>query len=263
MANDTEPAPVRTAGGTQTLMRGLHVLEALAESTGPVGVGELSRRLGLPKSTTQRLLHTLAREGWAVISSDPVTRWRLSPRLLGMVRNAGSSLSVQDAAKPLITELGNRTGETVHLSVPDGNLNLVLIDRIDSVHPVRTYNPIGVSTPMYASSGGKAFLAALPRADVERMLRSAPLEQRMPATITDVDLLLEHLEGIRELGYATNFSENRDGVCAIGAAVMDHADSPTAAIALSMPASRFDPDRIPEWGQMVVDVARRFQHTAI
>ena len=251
-----EPTPP-TGGqpGTQTLIRGLRVLEAMAHQDRPIGVGELSRLVELPKSTVQRLLRTLDQEGWAQMSSEPVTRWQLSPRMLALARLGAPSRPLREVALPHLTALGERTGETIHFSVPDRDVQLVLIERVDSVHPVRTFNAIGATTALHASSSGKAFLSMLPPDEVERIL-AGPLEKVMPNTIVDPQHLLHQVLEARERGYAVNVSEYRAHVCAVGAAVAGPSGRPVAAIAISMPDIRFEPARVPEWGSWVRDTAR-------
>src|SRR6266540_3105364 len=151
--------PATGQAGTQTLIRGLRVLEAMADRDQPVGVGELSRQVDLPKSTVQRLLRTLQQEGWAETSNEPITRWQMSPRLLAIARRGAPSRSLREVALPHLSALGERSGETIHFSVPDGSDRLVLIERVDSIHPVRTFNPIGAGTAYHTSASGKAMMA--------------------------------------------------------------------------------------------------------
>lgn len=244
-----------TKAGTQTLIRGLRIVEAIATQNQPIGVGELSRELGLPKSTVQRLLRTLQQEGWADTSDEPITRWQLSPRLLALARASSPARSLRDAAEPHLAALGSRTGETIHFSVPDGDSRMVLIERVDSVHPVRTYNPIGTGTPFHTSASGKAWLAVLPTEKVEAIL-SRPLSKPMPNSIVDPQQLLHQIFEIRERGYAVNISENRANVCAVSAAVDGPGGRPVAAVSISMPDIRFDPARVSEWGTWVRETAQ-------
>lgn len=241
--------------GAQTLIRGLRVLEAIADRDEPVGVGELSRYVDLPKSTVQRLLRTLQQEGWAETSSEPITRWQVSPRLLAIARNGAPARSLRETALPYLRALGDRSGETIHFTVPDGTNKLVLIERVDSIHPVRTFNPIGASTDYHTSASGKATLAAMPDEMVKSILEQ-DLEKVMPNTVTDAKQLLHQVLEARERGYAVNISENRAHVCAIGSAVIDPAGHPVAAVAISMPDIRFDPVRVPEWGSWVREAAQ-------
>lgn len=250
-----DESPHSGQAGTQALIRGLRVLVAMATQDRPIGVGDLARMLDLPKSTVQRLLRTLDQEGWVQMSRDPITRWQLSPRMLALARAGAPSKTLREAAMPHLAALGERTGETVHFSVPDGDLRLVLIDRVDSIHPVRTFNPFGASTELHASASGKAFLAMLPDDEVEQIL-ARPLEKVMPNTTVDPQHLMHQILEARERGYAVNISENRAHVCAVGAAVADPSGRPVAALAISMPDIRFEPARVPEWGVWVRDTAR-------
>ncbi|MFD5272187.1 IclR family transcriptional regulator [Streptomyces sp. NPDC058335] len=242
--------------GTLALIRGLRVLEAMAaQEQKPIGVGELSRLLDLPKSTVQRLLRTLAQEGWAQVSKDPVTRWQLSPRMLALARHSAPTATLREVAMPHLRALAERTGETIHFSVLDRDIQLVLVERIDSIHPVRTFNAIGATTALHSSSSGKAVLAMLPHERVEEIL-ARPLEKFMTNTVTDTQYLMHQILEARERGYAVNISENRANVCAVGAAVADAVGRPIAAVAISMPDIRFEPARVPEWGAWVRETAR-------
>jgi IclR family transcriptional regulator, acetate operon repressor len=250
-----DDSPTAAPVGTQTLVRGLRVLDAMADQSGPIGVGELSRLIDLPKSTVQRLLRTLHQEGWAQVTAEPVTRWRLSPRMLALARQGAPSRNLREVAQSHIEALGERTGETIHLSVPDRDVRLVLIDRVDSVHPVRTFNAIGASTALHTSASGKAYLSLLPDAEIERIL-ARPLEQVMPNTSVDPRHLMHQILEARDRGYAVNIAENRANVCAIGAAIADSSSRPVGAVAISMPDIRFEPSRVSEWGGWVRETAR-------
>lgn len=240
--------------GTQTLIRGLRVLEAMAARSSPIGVGDLSRQLEMPKSTVQRLLKTLEQEGWAQTSGEATTRWQLSPRLSAIAGGSSASDGLRGAALPHLTALGARTGETIHFTVPDRDVQLVLIERVDSIHPIRSFNDLGASTGFHTSAGGKAYLAALPDPELQRFLER-PLEKVMPNTVTDPQQLLHQVMEARRNGYAVNISENREHVCAIGAAVVNRIGKPVACVVISMPDTRFDPARVSEWGAWVRDTA--------
>jgi IclR family acetate operon transcriptional repressor len=256
---DTEDAQIEgppAAGGpsgTQTLVRGLRVLEAMADQERPIGVGELARHLDLPKSTVQRLLRTLEQEGWAQTAASPTTRWELSPRLFTLARRGPTDL--REIAAPHLTSLGARTGEAIHFMVPDRDIQLVLIERVNSIHPVQSVQVIGASTPFHASAGGKAVMARLPAAELQAML-ARPLEKVMPNTSVDPQQLMHQILDVRERGYAVNISENREHVCAVGAAVVNKAGRPVAAVVISMPDIRFQADRLTEWGAWVRDTAQ-------
>ncbi|TCP45041.1 IclR family transcriptional regulator [Tamaricihabitans halophyticus] len=241
--------------GTQTLIRGLRILQKLAEQERPVGVGELSKQLELPKSTMQRLLRTLEQEGWTEVSEDPITRWRLGPRLFTIVRHNESSRRLRDVALPFLQRLGEQTRETIHFVIGDNGSQVVLIERVDSPQAVRTYNPIGSSAPLHATSSGKAWLAMLSDDEVRSIL-ARPLKKLTNQTLDDPEALMREVTENRKRGYAVNVAENRPDVCAIGAAVAGLFGRPVAAIAISVPKFRFEEAQIPHWGELVRDTAR-------
>jgi IclR family acetate operon transcriptional repressor len=253
MTTTSADAPDR-GPGVQALTRGLRMLEVISEQEEPVGVGELSRLVGLPKSTVQRLLQTLAQTGWVEPAPGPVTRWCLSPRMLAVGRRGSPHRDLRELSLPYIRALAERTQETIHLSLLEENGRIVLVDRVDSLQAIRTFNPIGTESSFHASSTGKAILAALSDPHVEEIL-SRPLVKMTPNTETDPKKLREQVQEIRQLGYAVNIQENRPHVCAIAAAVTDASGRPLGAVTVSIPDVRFDPKRVPEWGKSVVDAS--------
>lgn len=250
-----EKSPTAPTGqaGTQTLIRGLRIIEAMATQDQAIGVGELSRLLDLPKSTVQRLLRTLAQEGWAQTSNAPTTRWELSARLVALSRRGPTDL--REIALPHLNALGELSGETIHFMVPDRDAQLVLIERVDSIHPIRSHKAIGTGTPFHASAGGKAVMAQLPDDEIAAML-ARPLDRFTPNTSTDPQQLLHQILEARERGYAVNISENREHVCGVAAAVIGKNGKPIAAVVISMPDIRFEPARLPEWGGWVRETAK-------
>ena len=237
----------------QSVLRSLEVLEAVAEHQ-PIGVAELARRLDLPTSTVQRILGTLAKAGWLRPTDDELTRWTMTGKALIVGRKAMHEVGLKEAAAGPMAALRDATQETIHLSVVDGNERMILIDRVDCDQPVRTYNKLGGTSPIHATSSGRSVLAAMSDADVDEVIARG-LQRLTETTITDPERLRGDIAQIRENGYAVNISENRANVCAIGAAIRDAAGRPIAGISISMPDLRFDHRRVPHWGAQVVKTA--------
>lgn len=232
----------------QGIERGLRVLEAVAESQ-PVGVGELSRTLALPKSTVQRTLQALASAGWIRSIGTEYTKWQLTSRALAVGRRAWDGGDLRTIALEPMRELRDLTNETVTLQVRDGAERVVQIERMDSLQAVRTFVKVGSTYQFPHTSAGMAILASLPDDEVDRIL-AKPIERLTPKTDTDPESIRRKLEQIRRDGYAVNENQNRTGVCAVGAAVIDES-GPVGGIGISMPESRFDLQRVPWWGKQV------------
>lgn len=234
------------------------VVECLA-ADGPLGLSELARRTGIAKSTVQRCIETLADVGWiGPASADPSARvaWALTERFAALMPSGTSDLV--ELARPVASELSQRTGEAVHLVALDGT-DVVLMDRIAGPGPIQVVIPIGFRVPAYAAATGKAMLAALPEGGVSDHLpdRLRPLT---PTTVTTRSALLGELAGVRERGWATNSGEWDASIVAVAAAILapgteSDGDPVLAAISVSSTPHRLPPERIPSIAAAVVDAA--------
>ncbi|MFH8897727.1 IclR family transcriptional regulator [Streptomyces coeruleorubidus] len=237
----------------KSVTRSLRILEAVAQHQ-PVTVGELTKLFGLPKSTVQRTLVTLAEAGWLRANRKDTTRWEIGARVLAVRPAALQGSSLFAAAREPMVRLRDTVNETIHLSVPDALQCMVVVDRVDCSHAVRTFHTVGDTSPLHATATGRAVLAHLPKQDVEELIAQG-LERYSDTTPTDPDELRAELDRIRTDGYAVNLNQYRPDVCAIAAPVLDEEGTPLATVAISMPDSRYDADRLPEWGRLVADAA--------
>ncbi|MET9830327.1 IclR family transcriptional regulator [Streptomyces sp. NPDC006385] len=237
----------------KSVTRSLRILEAVAQHQ-PVTVGELTKIFGLPKSTVQRTLVTLNEAGWLRANRRDTTRWEVGARVLAVRPAALQGSSLFAAAREPMVQLRDALNETIHLSVPDALHGMVVVDRVDCDHPVRTFHAIGDTSPLHATATGHAVLAHLPKCEVDEF-SAGVLEGYGEETITDPAELRAELRRVRDRGYAVNHNQFRPGVCAIAAPVLDGDGMPLAAVAASMPDSRFDPARLPDLARLVTTAA--------
>ncbi|MBV7697521.1 IclR family transcriptional regulator [Streptomyces sp. TRM70350] len=237
----------------KSVTRSLRILEAVAQHQ-PVTVGELTKLFGLPKSTVQRTLVTLNEAGWLRANRRDTTRWEIGARVLAVRPAALQGSSLFAAAREPMIRLRDAVNETIHLSVPDALHGMVVVDRVDCDHAVRTFHAIGDTSPLHATATGHAILAHLPKSEVDELVAGG-LEGYGEETITDPAELRAELRRVRDRGYAVNHNHFRPGVCAIAAPVLDEDGTPLATVAVSMPASRFEPGRLTELARLVTDTA--------
>jgi DNA-binding IclR family transcriptional regulator len=242
------------AEGMRSVRMALRVLECVADHQ-PAGVGELSRTLGLPKSSVQRALRTLGAAGWLRPAPGEVTRWVLTSRARRVGRLAAEENSIREAALGAMEQLRAETGETVHLMVPDGP-RAVLIERLETSNPVRIVLALGSSAPLHGSSNGKAILARLPAGEAEAIL-GGELPRYTGNTIVDREQLTAELAEIRRCGYATNNGEWRADIAAVAAAIVGPDGRPVASLSVSTPISRMPPDLSSRYGALVSAAARQ------
>lgn len=231
------------------------VLEEVAQRQ-PVGVSEIARSTGMPKSTVQRCLLTLHHAGWLRMVDSERAKWGVTTKPLGIGLRAAGEEGLREAAAPYLDELRELTDETVHLSARDGD-QLIILSRRDSTQAVRTYVELGAKAPMHATASGLAVLAYLPDEEAHRILEGR-LDQFTSDTIVSSRELLDEVTLTRERGYAVNaHSWWRPGVSAVAAAVVASSGRPVAAVAISIPSSRFNADRIEFYGACATEVAQK------
>lgn len=242
----------------RTVLATFRVLEEVA-ITQPAGVGELARRLRMPKTTVQRALQTLWTAGWICPDGAEVTRWVLTTRALHIGQHAVADLSVRDAALPIMRELRKETGETAHLMVLQEN-RAVLIERVETDHPIRAVIQLGSAVPLHGSSNGKAMLAHRTEDEV-RAIVGDRLERHTDKTIVDWAEFFSELERVRNRGYATNVGEWRTDISAVASPIFDHDGVAAASLSISAPSSRMTVRLRDSYGPLVTEAAQRVSAT--
>jgi IclR family transcriptional regulator, acetate operon repressor len=246
-----------TGTGMSSVHTTLRVLEEVARRQ-PVGVSGLARAMELPKSTVQRCLITLREAGWLCVVDDR-SRWGVTSKPFELGLRAVGTNQIREVGQPFIEELRRETDETIHLSVRSGD-SLVIVSREDSLQPVRTYVELGTRAPIHATASGLAILAAMSDEEASTHIRQG-LDACTDTTIVDTQDLTSEVSRTRERGYSVNVSSWwRTGVSAVGAAVTTSSGRPVAAIAISIPSSRFDIQRVPYLGSRAVDTAKKLGH---
>lgn len=236
-----------------TLVKGLSLLESLANSPNVSGVTELAKHLNITKSNAHRLLQTLVACGYAC-NLEQSGRYQLSLKLWQLGSLVIERLDLKTIGAEYVGNLSQVTGETVHLSILEGT-EVVYIDKVDSPHPIRAYSQVGGQAPAYCVATGKALLAYAPEPLIDSI--SLQLIPITPKTITSPRALLAEMESIRANGYAVNQGEWREGVWGVAAPIWDGSGRVCAAIGISGPADRFKSRRVKQLAPTVVNVARQ------
>jgi len=233
----------RESRGTtvQSIVRALRLLEALGEQQ-TVSLTELSRSLGMHKSTIHRLLTTLQGEGY--VRQDPLTeRYSLGLKILGLASGLSAHLDIRQHALPVMQELMAETQETVHLGVLS-DYEVICLESVVSDRPNAIGSMAGKSTHAHVSSMGKAILAFSPEGVAGALVRSRGLPRLTPRTITDQEAFDAELRKIRASRFALNDEEEAIGIRCIAAPIWDHRGLPVAALSVAAPAARLDTARL-------------------
>jgi len=222
----------------QVIERMMSLIDALAEERQPVSLKSLSATTGLHPSTAHRILNDMVIARF-VDRTEP-GRYRLGMRLLELGNIVKSRLSVRDAALEPMRALHKSTGQTVNLSVRQGD-EIIYVERAyNEFSGVQVVRAIGGRAPLHLTSVGKLFLSS----DDPRQVRSYAMRTGLAGhtknSITELDRLEKELAQVRARGYSRDNEELEIGVRCIAAAIHDDSGKLVAGLSLTAPADRLD-----------------------
>ena len=215
-------------GEVGSIARAVSVLDTLAAAAGPLGVSELSRRCGFSKSSMQRVLQALHAEG--VLERDG-SRYRLGLKLFELGQQVPRQRDLREAARPFMEDLGQATGQQVHLAVLDGD-DVLYLEVLRSATAPSLPTRMGSRWPAHGTGIGKAILAFSEAAVVERVLTTG-LPRLSERTISAPGSFVAELTRIRDRGYAFDLEESRAGVACVASPVFGHSGEVIAGLSVS------------------------------
>jgi len=229
----TVPRDLKAAPGSQSLERGLDVLEVVEAAGGEVGVREIGRRLRLSPTIVQRLVTSLARRGYVEKNSD-TQRYRLGYRamVLGASSEHGSDYIV--TARRELERLARDHRLNGFVSVLHGGRAVYLL-AVQADGPVAIKVDPGSEMPLHSTAAGKVLLASVGDAEARKLLGGGRLTAITPHTITDPAALVAVLAKVRRQRYALVVEENIRGVLSVGAPIVDRHGRVLAALSVAFP----------------------------
>ncbi|MEI8130870.1 MAG: IclR family transcriptional regulator [Leptolinea sp.] len=240
----------RADSSMRTINRICDILNSFRENETDLTLTEISSRIGIPKSTTHRLIQSLKSQELLINENDRQS-YRLGFQLIRWGTMAQKSINIRNIALPIMRSLTQITGESSVLSIRTGNTG-VWIEMVESEHPVRLEMRMGKSLSLHAGASAKVLWAFLPEADMEQILSEIELIPITPNTIIDKNKMREELIKGRNQGYVTSFEETDIAVMGIAAPVYDHHGHVIAGIGIVAPTSRITPEQTPEIGKQVI-----------
>ena len=229
----------RVANSPQSVIRVIHILEALCASPTPVSLANLSRVLEAPKSSIAALLRGLAAAGFVVASAGA---YRLGSSAFGLgsaLTEARRRVQSSDLIREGMRRLLDRSGETVLFAVRDaGGETITYVDVMESPNSVRFAATIGDRRPLYCTSSGRALLATLPEKELRRYFERLKPRKLTAHTETNKKLLAEEIETTRKTGVGQTVEQASDGVTGTAAVIRDGAGTVIGALVVAAPSSR-------------------------
>jgi IclR family acetate operon transcriptional repressor len=246
--------PTHDTPPIQSLDRGLAILEAVAASSTPVPLKDLTHLIGIDRSSVFRLANTLRQRRFLANpkgSNDYIlgpTAWRLS-------RRYGRSV-LGTFFHPYLQELTTSLGETSHFVVREGDQAFFIDHHLPIGQVVSVAGQTGEFAPLHCTAHGKALLADFDLGALQQLLGRAALHGYTRNTITSLPRLARVCRRVRTTGFALDDAEYLAEVRCVAAPIRDPNGEIVASVGISSPVTRLRRPFIARAASEVVATAR-------
>lgn len=240
----------------KSLKKSIEVLECFIERQ-PLGVTEISEKLGLYKSSVHNILMTFMAMGY--IERDLESRkFRLGVSVMSLSRAFKDGLNITKIAVPVMQDIVREAGELVYLSIPRNGEVVYL----EAVYPgnqrlVRK-SVAGEHSKMYCTGVGKAFLSVMNQQEMEKHIEGK-LKSFTENTITDKAELRKEIEMTRKRGYGVDNMELMFGIKCVGVAILNYEGEIEAGLSISAPSLRMNDEKIQVYAEILKRYAKDIQ----
>lgn len=229
----TRPPAVRQRDpeATGAIEKALDLLFYLHSCSGPRGVSEIGRELGVPKSSAHRLLASLGRRG--LVEQDELGRYQPGIALLALGLGALEREPLATAAHPILERESEATGETAFLTVARAK-RIIVLDKREGRALLRVAPTIGSEVPVHASAVGKLHLAFAPESVTLPPEPWPVFTGQTPSTRADLE---REVRQAKKRGWATNREEWIPGMTVVAAPVLLR-ERMLGCVVIAAPSSR-------------------------
>jgi DNA-binding IclR family transcriptional regulator len=245
--------PAYPIGAVDTAMR---VLRLFAEHK-VVRAAEVSRELGVARSTAHRMLQMLQYHG--MVKQDPVSRtYGPGDELIRIGLAAVRQIDIRTLARPILEELAQGIMETMHIVERRGD-QVLFLDSIEAPRQLRAAARTGVNLPAYCTASGKVLLSGLSRAQLRKLYPQRSFAAVTQNTVTMRSRLEDALAEVARRGYAVNLGECELEIAAVAVPVRDASGAIRAALSASLPMSRVSDLAVIEIVEQLTEGAGRIE----
>ena len=232
--------------------RAFTLLQTVVAAPTPVGVRELGRRTGLPRSTASRLVGQLQTLGMVERTADGLV---VPGSALATLSVDGPRPLLRDRLRPLLISLADHHGETTTLAVDDGDA-VLYVAQVDADNAVTAPDVEAERQPFHVVAHGLVLMAHWPPDRLDRYLAGA-LSTPTSRSMSDPRVIRARLDRVRRAGFAWTEEEFDVGVNGLAAPVMGDA-GPIASLGFHGPSYRLSPTAFPSLAdELVATLARR------
>lgn len=253
--------PAKAPGSIQVIERMMSLLEALAVSPEAASLKNLAAATDLHPSTAHRILAAMTQSRF--VERQDAGTYRLGIRLLELGNIVKSRINLREIALPYMQALHEDIGEAINLGARHDD-EIVYIERTSSGRAlVRVVYLVGGRAPLHLTSLGKLFLAAESTQKVRDYAKRTGLPGKTPRSLTSLPALEKELDKVRRHGIAYDDEEAEIGLKCVAAPIHDEEGHVVAALSVSAPSDRHDPEWVAKVKQTADAVSRALGYTGI
>jgi IclR family transcriptional regulator, blcABC operon repressor len=230
------------------LRRTVLILDLLSSAEKPLLASEITRSLGLPKSTVHGLLNVMMELNLLARNSDGA--FRLGPHPMRWTNAFLAKMDIVSVFNAYFAKDTILKRYTMTLTVLDRD-DVVYIGCRNSDQPLGQTFRIGMRLPAPFTATGQMFLSEMPDTELQRLFSSdfpAPMTSK---STQNLEQLREELVTTRERGFSVDNGQVCEGMICIGSAVRDHSGKMVAGIATSLMRSEASDDVLSKMGHEI------------
>jgi IclR family pca regulon transcriptional regulator len=240
-----------------SVLRLFEVLKAFRRERPRMTLTEVAEVAGLTRASARRFLLTLVHAGYAETDGK---RFALSPRVMELGHSVMAASSVWDIARPILSAVSERLGESCYGAVLDGAEVLYVLHIPSARHLINVDLRVGSRTPAYCTSVGRVLLAGLTPEAASQVLGATKPQPRTPKTVTAKGKLLDAVDQARRQGWAIVDEELELGLRSLSVPLRGRGGVTVGGINICGPTSRVSLEELRTrfLGEML-DAAARIQ----
>ncbi len=241
----------------KSLPKAMHLLECFSNEKPELGVTEISKMLGVQKSTVHNIAATFVKLGY-LSQNQETGKYYLGVKLLQFSYIVNNHIGFREFFLPYMKQIAEELHETTYLAIPHGD-EVLYIECSYPRESTTSRNILGERAPMYCTAIGKAMLAFLPQ-DKQLEYTSRTFFQFTKNTIQSQTALLNEISIIRNRGYSIDNMEHEYGITCIGIPIFGNDGRVMAGISISGPSLRFSKETIETKAERMQDIIKPVQH---
>jgi DNA-binding IclR family transcriptional regulator len=228
------------------------ILDLLARTREPLGISDISGKLGLNKSTVFNIVHTL--QDLNVLENHPDGKFVFGTRIYILGNIAGNRSELIQTAHPYLEMINAKTKLSAFLGIRSDRQS-ILIDKVDSAYGIKVSSEIGLRMPVLAGPGIKAMLTQLPDGDIDEILARTALKKYTPYTTTDKSTYKKEILDARKQGIVLDREEYIEGMVSFAIPIKVKGKDLQAAIWAVGLTRQVPEDSIPEIATLLKGIA--------